>query len=209
MSASPVILSGPGTCVSCGAALQGSYCHSCGEKRLDRHDYALDHFLEHAVDTVTHFDLKVVEGIWSLLRHPGRMTRDMLAGRRVPWPKPLQLFLIVSLLFAFVVHWQGLRVFNTPWRYHQDQWYGPWAQTLPTIWRRGVTGLALMDEFNRLANVLSKTLIFLLIPLLGMLLALVLWRQRRYFLEHVISATHYLSCSALQCCCSSYSLYWT
>lgn len=52
-------------CASCGTVLQGAYCHSCGEKRLDRHDYALGHFLEHAVDTVTHFDLKVVKGIGS------------------------------------------------------------------------------------------------------------------------------------------------
>jgi Protein of unknown function (DUF3667) len=44
------------------------------------------------VDTVTHFDLKVVRGGWSLLRRPGLMTREVLAGRRVPWPKPCSCF---------------------------------------------------------------------------------------------------------------------
>ncbi|RAK66118.1 hypothetical protein DLM85_15600 [Hymenobacter edaphi] len=182
-------------CATCGTALQGSFCHHCGEKRLDYHDYHLGHFLEHAVDTATHFDLKVVKGAWSLLRRPGLMTREVLAGRRVPWPKPLQLFLVVNLLFVFAAHKLKLQIFNTPWRYHLDNWYGGWAagrmQSLAA--RRGLAVDQLAEQFNASANVLSKTLIFAFIPLLALLLTALFWRQRRYFLEHVVTATHLIS----------------
>nr|WP_262908053.1 DUF3667 domain-containing protein [Hymenobacter sp. 15J16-1T3B] len=139
--------------------------------------------------------MKVVRGAWSLLRRPGLMTRDVLAGRRVPWPKPLQLFLVVNLLFVFAAHQLGLQIFNTPWRYHLGNWYGAWAaarmQQLAA--RRGLPVEQLAGQFDASANVLSKTLIVAFIPLLALLLTVLLWRQRRYFLEHVTTATHLIS----------------
>ncbi|RTQ45402.1 DUF3667 domain-containing protein [Hymenobacter gummosus] len=180
---------------ACATALQGPYCHHCGEKRLDHHDYHFGHFLEHAIDTATHFDVKVVKGAWSLLRRPGLMTREVLAGRRVPWPKPLQLFLIVNLLFVFAAHKLKLQIFNTPWHYHLDNWYGRWAfgRMQGLAERRGTTVAQLAEQFNASANVLSKTLIFAFIPLLALLLTALFWRQRRYYLEHVVTATHLIS----------------
>ncbi|KAA9339131.1 DUF3667 domain-containing protein [Hymenobacter busanensis] len=182
-------------CVTCHTPLQGTFCHACGEKRLDHHDYSLAHFLEHAVDTSTHFDFKVVKGAWDLLRHPGRMTADVLAGRRVPWPKPLQLFLVVNVVFVFAAHRLKLQIFNTPWRYHVDNWYGNWAaeRMRGLAERRGTTVEQLAEQFNASANVLSKTLIFAFIPLLAVLLTALFWRRRRYFLEHVVTATHLIS----------------
>ena len=91
-----------GACASCGLALVGPFCYRCGEKRLDRHDYAFGHWLEHTVDAFTHFDLKVPRGLWSLLRRPGTMTADVLAGRRVAWPKPFQAFLVANVLYYAV-----------------------------------------------------------------------------------------------------------
>ncbi|UYZ60887.1 DUF3667 domain-containing protein [Hymenobacter latericus] len=183
------------SCANCGTALQGAYCHSCGEKRLGYHDYALGHFLEHAVDTTTHFDFKVLKGMWSLLARPGRMTADILRGRRVPWPKPLQLFLIANLLFVFVAHRIGLKIFNTPLNYHLDNWYGRWAleQINNLTIRRKTSAAQLTEQFNHLADVLSKSLIFVFIPLVALALAALLWRRRRYYLEHVVTATHYMS----------------
>ena len=183
------------SCASCGTALHGAYCHACGEKRLDHHDYALAYYLEHAVDTVTHFDVKVVKGIWALLRHPGCMTADVLAGRRVAWPKPMQLFLITNLLYFFIAHRVGIMVFNTALRFHLGNWYGSWAQARISQLTAGrhTTAAALTTRFNHLADTLSKSLIFVFIPLLAILLAVLLWRQRRYFLEHVLVATHLIS----------------
>ncbi|WP_400191674.1 DUF3667 domain-containing protein [Hymenobacter sp. B81] len=182
-------------CASCGTALHGAYCHACGEKRLDHHDYALPHFLEHAVDTLTHFDFKVLKGAWSLIARPGLMTRDVLAGRRVTWPKPLQLFLIVNLVYAFVAHQLGMQVLNTPLKYHYGFWYGDWAEARMTALaaEQHLSPELLAARFDALANTLAKSLVFVFIPLLAAGLTGLLWAKRRYFLEHVVTATHLTS----------------
>ncbi|WBO85295.1 DUF3667 domain-containing protein [Hymenobacter yonginensis] len=182
-------------CASCTAPLQGPYCHRCGEKRLDRRDYALGHYLENAVDTFTHFDVKVVKGLWALLYRPGRMTADVLAGRRVAWPKPLQLFLIANVLYFFVAERVGMLIFSSPLRFHLHNWYGSWAQARLAAHAAAhhTTVAALTPEFNHLSEGLSKSLLFVFIPLLALVLTGLLWRRRHYFLEHVVVATHLLS----------------
>ena len=189
---------GPAVCATCGTALAGAYCHACGEKRLDRHDYSFAHFAEHAVDTVTHFDLKVVRGAWSLLRRPGTMTADMLAGRRVPWPKPLQLFLLVNILFFVVTGALQARIFDTKLGSHISptaQRYGAFAQSMVAtrVAERGTTADAYAEPFDEKGHTLAKSLVFLFIPLATAVLALLNVGKRRYVLEHVLVATHVMT----------------
>lgn len=182
-------------CATCGTPLQGPYCAHCGEKQLGHHDYSMAHFLEHVVDTTTHFDFKVLKGMGDLLAHPGRMTRDVLRGSRVPWPKPLQLFLVVNLIYVFLAHRVGMQVFNTPLRFHYGNWYGELVDFMMSALarKRGITLDKLTIQFDALADTLSKTLIFAFIPLMAGVLALLLWRKRRYYLEHVVVATNLMA----------------
>ncbi len=185
-------------CASCGAALAGPYCHACGEKRLDRHDYSFAHFAEHAVDTVTHFDVKVVRGAWSLLRRPGVMTADLLAGRRVPWPKPLQLFLLVNVVFFVVSGLFQARIFDTKLQSHISptaQRYGEFAQSMVArrVAERGTTADAYAEPFDEKGHTLAKSLVFLFIPLAASVLALLNVGKQRYVLEHVLVATHVMT----------------
>lgn len=182
-------------CASCAAALHGPYCHVCGEKRLDRHDYALGHFLEHTVDAFTHFDFKVPQALWSLLRHPGRMTADVLAGRRVKWAKPLQVFLIANLLYYALASALHLRTFqttlegfaHTPYRNFVHAWSAAQAARL------SLTEAAYAAKFAALSHSLSKSLVIFFVPVLALVLALLQRRSRRYFLEHVTVAIHFVS----------------
>ena len=191
-------------CASCGASLAGPYCHRCGEKRLGPHDYHLGHFLEHAVDTVTHVDFKVAKGAWSLLRRPGRMSADVLAGRRVAWPKPLQLFLVVNVLFFVVASVFHANVFDTPLRYQTEmQGYGEVAARM-TEAKLAAAGpvtdaarAAYAERFDAKAHTLSKSLIFLLIPLVALGLAVFQLGRRRHALEHVTVATHLVTAAML------------
>ncbi len=185
-------------CATCGTALAGAFCHACGEKRLDRHDYSFAHFAEHAVDTVTHFDVKVVRGAWSLLRRPGAMTADLLAGRRVPWPKPLQLFLIVNILFFVASGVFQARIFDTKLQSHispTSQRYGEFAQSMVArrVAERGTSADAYAEPFDAKGHTLAKSLVFLLIPLAASVLALLNAGKRRYVLEHVLVATHVMT----------------
>lgn len=183
----------PGTCASCGAALAGPYCHRCGEKKLDRHDYTFSHWLEHTVDAFTHFDLKVPRSLWSLLRRPGVMTADVLAGRRVGWAKPFQAFLIANLLFYAASSVLGLNVFETPFRYQTETVYGAtarsWSATKTAA--LGITPSEYAEQFDALAHTLSKTLVVFFVPVFAAAFGLLHAGRRRYALEHVTVGVHF------------------
>lgn len=188
----------PVACASCGSALHGEYCHACGEKRLGHHDYSFAHFAEHAVDTVTHFDFKVVTSAWSLLRRPGVMTADVLAGRRVRWAKPLQLFLLINVLFFVVSSAFDVHIFDTELQSHISptaQHYGALAQKMVAdrVAERGITADAYAVPFDARGHTLAKSLVFLFIPLATAVLALLNVGRGRYVLEHVLVATHVMA----------------
>lgn len=182
-----------GPCASCGAALVGEFCHRCGEKRLDHHDYAFGHWLEHTVDAFTHFDLKVPRSLWSLLRRPGAMTADVLAGRRVRWARPFQAFLIANLVYYLVASALGLGTFETPLRYHLSGFYGATAQAWSAAKAAGlgVSTAEYAERFDALAHALSKTLIVLFVPVFAATFALLHAGRRRYALEHVMVGVHF------------------
>ncbi len=90
----------PAACENCGSALQGSYCHVCGQ-----HAHSPLHSFGHAVEEVFesfwHLDGRIFLTVRDLFV-PGRVAAGYLAGHRVRYVAPLRLFVIVSLLTFFV-----------------------------------------------------------------------------------------------------------
>jgi hypothetical protein len=182
------------TCASCRTPLAGPYCHACGEKRLHRHDYALKHFLEHTIDTVTHFDLRVVRDLWLQLWRPGFLAAEWLQGRRVAHAPPVQLFLVTNLLFYLAASASHFSAFETKLQYHfgSRNLYGGFAYRLVQehLRKTGLTFDAFAEHFDHLAHGYSKSLVFLFIPLLAGPLCLLFIRQRRYFVEWIMLSTY-------------------
>src|SRR5688572_2115699 len=90
----------PTTCENCGTALQGHYCHVCGQSvhSPTRH---FGHALEEVLESFWHLDGRVFRTLRDLL-FPGRIARNYLDGQRVRYITPLRLFVILSLLTFFI-----------------------------------------------------------------------------------------------------------
>lgn len=86
------------SCLNCGSPLAGEFCSSCGQKRPHT-DLTLGEFLRETTEELTHWEGKVPRTLTTLLRRPGELTRDFLAGRRARWLPPLRVYIICSLLF--------------------------------------------------------------------------------------------------------------
>jgi len=89
------------TCRNCGTPLHGPYCAACGQRVLDL-DRPLRDLAGEWASSVAAFDSRLVRTLWPLVRRPGFLTAEYLAGRRVRHVHPLKLYLAISLV-AFLV----------------------------------------------------------------------------------------------------------
>ena len=94
-------LAGSVECLNCGTALQGPFCHYCGQP--DRNflrffPVLLRELLEDFLD----LDSRFMRTMKPLLFKPGKLTRDYLEGRRFRYTPPLRLYIFSSIACFFL-----------------------------------------------------------------------------------------------------------
>jgi len=181
----------PAPCPTCGAPIHGRFCGACGEKRVTAHDYSITHFAEHVLENFTHFDFKSFRALKTLVVRPGQLTHDYLAGRRRQHIGPIQLFVIVNVLYALAAP----STFRTPLSVQETN--GPLVElkqslVASAIAQRHVEREEFQRSFDESAGLQAKTWVFAMIPLLALATA-ALYGFRRYFFEHLVFATHLLA----------------
>lgn len=89
------------SCLNCGTALQGDYCHACGQHaHVHRTIGAFFHDLLHGV---LHFEGKTWRTLALLVWRPGELTRRYIDGERAKFVSPIALFLFsVFIMFAVI-----------------------------------------------------------------------------------------------------------
>jgi hypothetical protein len=188
-------------CPSCGAPDMGRYCAHCGEKQRGSHDYSLRHYADELLEVFTHFDSKILRSVWRLVRHPGMLSVDYFSGRRIRYVTPLRLFLLLSIVYFLSNSIFPYNAFTTPLAVQlQMNNYYPgyaWSQALQTMQHHGYAYPTLEHLYDARTAVLSKTLVFALIPVFALLFYACLFCARRHFAEHVVIATHFWSFALL------------
>lgn len=87
-------------CENCSTALQGGFCHICGQ-RAHNPLHSFSHAIEEVFESLWHLDGRIFRTMRDLLV-PGRIAVNYLAGHRVRYIAPLRLFIILSLITFFV-----------------------------------------------------------------------------------------------------------
>jgi len=178
-------------CPSCGTDLAGSFCHLCGEKKFHQHDLAVNHFLLHVLDEFTHLDSKVFATLRCLFLKPGFLTAEFIAGRRSRYMKPLSLFLasVALLLLADSIH--PLSLYNMQRLMKLDR-----KGSMDAAWQKLAAKKHQPKELivekvqERIHGVVTAVQFF---NVLGMAVVLWLMYRKRYFVEHLVMALHYLA----------------
>jgi len=100
------------SCLNCGTALGGDYCHACGQHaHVHRTISAFFHDLMHGV---LHFEGKTWRTLPLLAWRPGELTRRYIDGQRARFVSPIALFLFsVFLMFALLGLTGGLTAPDT------------------------------------------------------------------------------------------------
>lgn len=180
----------PGQCPTCGTPFQGSFCYNCGEKRPSRKDYTVAKYATQAVDMFTHFDGKFFTSIKYLLFYPGRLTEENLLGRKVKLMKPIQLFLVISVVYFLFM--KGFDLFVIYFRHLSDR--DPlFIQGAKHAASQSVSLEEYAHHFDQVIWPVSKALIFILVPLLGLGAWALFSRRIKPFVPHLIFSTHVLT----------------
>jgi hypothetical protein len=184
----------PWTCPSCGRPASQQFCAACGERRPDPHALTLRHFAAHAVEAFTHADSRLWSTLEALVLRPGALTADFLAGRHVRRMAPLQLFLVLNLVFFLALPWVGWNVVTTPLAVHVGHTpYADFAQGLVAsrMAQDARSPAAYEEAFNHISRLQAKSLVIVMVPIFALLSAVLLWRWRRSYVEHFVFALHF------------------
>lgn len=194
-------------CLNCGTAAPGNYCPSCGQATADVR-VSLRRMVGEAVDDLFAVNARLPRTLGLLLRRPGRLTTEYLAGRRARFIAPLRLYLVTSFIYflAFGLSTGGAMFQVEPGTQGQAQLteedlrsvreipFLPEAMAERLSQRLQQVNAAGPDAVNRmLARELPSRIplaVFLLVPLFAALLKLVYVRRGRYYAEHFVFALH-------------------
>jgi hypothetical protein len=163
-------------CLNCATALQGPYCHTCGQKASSTH-LSVHNVAHDAVHEFVHLDGKILTTMKLLVAKPGELTCEFIAGRRARYITPIRLYLTWSLIFFAL------------------------ATLVPAV-RQNIVRTNVQKDLNaeeeRLADEIGDTIMhnlprvmFVLMPAFGALTWLFFRRQQRYYVAHLYYSIHF------------------
>jgi hypothetical protein len=155
----------------------------------------LREFLHEAFEAVTNVERSFLHTLWTLVRHPGELTAAYMRGERVRYLKPLQLFLLVNVLFFFVAG-PGVNVYTTSYGSHlYGSPYRVTAQRIATERRTaaGLTEPQYRAAFDQQAPVLARTLLLAMAPAFAIAVAVISFRRRRPAIQHLVFGIQFLT----------------
>lgn len=174
-------------CPECATPLQGAFCHVCGARPVDHHEYTLRHFFSHVLHEVTHFDSKIAGTLRVFITKPGLMVADYLAGRRKRYVPTLRLFLIAFAIHLFLyTGFKTTALYNASFLSHNDK-SGAFARILQKVAnKRHVSVEVVEEQLNSRWHTGATWLQFGDVFVFAACVAVLFYTRHRYFVEHLI-----------------------
>ncbi|MBV8682472.1 MAG: DUF3667 domain-containing protein [Caulobacteraceae bacterium] len=111
----------PGTaCANCGAALQGRYCHVCGQD-ADGHKRSILRLTWEGIEGLFHLDGRLRRTAPDLFLRPGRLARDYMENRIARHVPPFRTFLVALVIFIFAAEYAAHELEQAQAREHARQ----------------------------------------------------------------------------------------
>jgi hypothetical protein len=184
-------------CLNCGHEMQSRFCPECGQENT-HYKVSLGRLLGDLFEELFQLESRLWRSLWSLFRHPGRLTREYNAGRRVRYTSPLRLYLIASFAYFFTVAVLPPRDNEAVIRADfSDKDLKELEPPKTAIEKRIRERLGIMKKLDpvetsrRAREVLVQNtprVMVLLVPIFALLVQMLFWR--RLFVEHLVFALH-------------------
>ena len=190
-------------CLNCGELVTLRYCPACGQEAAHTLQRPFREIVGEVLDETIALDSRFGTTVLPLLRSPGLLTAEYLAGRKARYTAPLKLYLLLSFLF-FVA--SALAPRSSVRLARPEEAAQGAAQVdggLAELRARGRLGARVADRVDAIralppeqvrARVTAAfqenapRVVFFLVPVLALLLKLLY--RRRYYAEHLVTALH-------------------
>lgn len=177
------------SCPNCGTALHGSHCHECGQRRIHPNDLSLRQFFGRLFADFTDLESnKILRTLWALVRRPGLLPLEYLAGRRGNFISPVKLYLTFSAIY-FLFAWTVL----SDVRGGSAQRMARNRMTVSMARQRNIDPSVLADQIFQKAEKYASGLRFFSVLISGTFLAALYFRMRKYYVEHLVFSLYYYS----------------
>jgi hypothetical protein len=183
-------------CENCGAVLAGPFCHACSQA-AEPPTRSVRAFASQAAADLTNLDGRIPRTLGLLLARPGRLTREYLAGRRVRYTQPLQLYLGCAAAFFFVNAYRPFLTFNARTGAVVSSLSAAGAsgamsrESQAALAARGISLEVFRGRFEGAVTGYLPAFLIGSVLLFAVAVQLAFRRSRRGYLEHAVFALHW------------------
>ena len=191
-------------CLDCGEPVAGNFCSHCGQENSD-YRVSLKRLLGDLFEELFQLESRLWRSLYNLFRHPGKLTLDYNAGRRVRYTSPLRLYLIASVAYFFVSSvlpqpakpelQVELNASDPDLAKLDDRSEQPGGFISRRIehnlgFKKGGDMSAVDRRARESLDTNIPKVMTVLLPLFALLTMLLFRRPRRFFVEHLVLALH-------------------
>ena len=181
------------SCPTCKQIVLTTYCAACGERALEARELTLRGIFEQAVEAFANLDSRLIRSLLYVVIHPGSLTKAYLVGQRLPYIRPLQLFLVANVLFFAMESLTHSTIFSTPLdsQLHNQPW-SDFAQWLVPyrLMSTNTSVASYAPNFDRAIALNARSLVVLMSLAFVPFLAIVFYRSGRPFVINIVFSLH-------------------
>jgi len=181
----------PQICKSCDTPLQGKFCHACGEKLITAEDKSVKRWLGELFSSIWMLDGKLFKTLKYLIFRPAQLASDYVAGKRKPYVRPLNIFLIANILYFLSPTFDTFKT-----TLHSQMTNMPYKAIVEyavdvKLEKKGLDLEEFTAQYDRKTVEVSKLILIVLAPLLGFLLYALFRKQGLYLSDSFGLALQY------------------
>jgi hypothetical protein len=199
-------------CRNCGVRNIGRYCHKCGQDTLADREQPIFLLVTQLFNKAFALDGRTLITLKNLMWHPGRLSIEYRVGKIVKYVHPVKLFWFATIIFfALIISQINLNTTTDEYGEEKSTEFSVGAKTgkpaaqisfghkedtmenenAPPNPYITIEQESAQEQMLSYFSKYGPFVTFLLIPVFALLLALFFWRNKLFYMYHLVFALHF------------------